>query len=1388
MSNLTLKSEQQIVGSMARTILAQTGLNDLNPGSILLTLLQAAAQEDFAQYYQMLQIVRNYNLDTTTGTDLDNRAFEYGLTRNQATAATGRITIQQAASFVEISSSFYTGFRSAIAGDTVIYINNGVGFPTSGAQQSLIVGSGTVNQEQVTYTPGVNNPQNFTNYYKITLDVPLTHDHAASELVILKQNADILIPAGTIVQVPAVGISQQVTFTTTADAVLLAGTSEVDNVDVQCTQVGTVGNIAVGAITGTSAFINPPFSGARATNDLAFSNGQDLETDTSLRNRIRSFIQGLAQSTTSGIQNAILGLTDPASAKSVVSANILQPNSVGLPVKIYIDDGTGFEPSYANQGEEVIIASALGGEQRLQTEFFPIVKAQVATLAFAPYDMSTNDLTLTINVGNQAETITFFTNDFAIPSAATALEVVNAINNVSTLVEARTADVGTALVITAKADTNEQITVTGGTANSILEFPTETVYTFYLYKNDQLLSKDGETALLDSGNIEPYNFSSTQTLLVVVDGKSANQQTITFHAADFPTPASATATQVAAVINAQLAGATASDANGKVRLVSNTGLSSLSSIQINSSTAATTLGFSLTPVTGVNSDYILNADLGVIQLNNPLVSGDKVTAGTALTRAFLTAANPGNYSFSGGETLVVTVDGGSPQTITFSAALNQSAAQVAATINTTLVGGTAVTRTVNSRSYLEIRTNSYDTGAGSISISSSSTSNTIFGFTTNTTVHSILPHTAYILSGTSGPYSFIEGDTLVVVMDQNTSGETFTITMSYPGTVTSGSSTTLFGASGLTSTFSIDEILENFWLVFKTGANTISGAVANVTNPTGTTFQYNFTSVPSGFQNFAVGDQASFSNMNSLNNDGNFLVTGITSINTVHSPVIDNTVSNPSALTPTTGDRHLIAVAANTVVNGVNIQSASVSNPSALTPSVGQAWIVAAAANSVTQPDVKGLYTDPSSPGVSEINGYRYIVNGSGVGAWTGHNNQIAYYNGIGTPGWLFITPSAGDVVYDEHSMHFYQFDGGSGTWIENDWGGKAGEVATWNGSIWVFTHSQDEEVRDVLDVASLYQYSLNTNTWTANVWGGKANEIAQWTGSSWTYEIPSTNDTVIITALSATYQYNGTSWIPFTFWVKVTNANGVIEASTASGSGLVGQRRQISDWNNVSGAITLANPVTHTPSPADTFVVIPGTKENVVSYFNNNQITSLASYAEVVLAENDSRIQIASLQNGSDGYVQVTGGKANNLLEFSNTLINGLQAYSYYTGLIKTVHSTIYGDETNLTTYPGVGAAGVKFEILPPLVLEAEFVINVGLAPGIALNNVTNQIQTAVIAYVNSLGIGKEIVLAAIIEDIMGIQGITDVQITTPSANVVVSDIELARTKASLITLNVLS
>jgi hypothetical protein len=63
-----------------------------------------------------------------------------------------------------------------------------------------------------------------------------------------------------------------------------------------------------------------------------------------------------------------------------------------------------------------------------------------------------------------------------------------------------------------------------------------------------------------------------------------------------------------------------------------------------------------------------------------------------------------------------------------------------------------------------------------------------------------------------------------------------------------------------------------------------------------------------------------------------------------------------------------------------------------------------------------------STPPVSPSRGDRYLIIPTGTGAWSGHDNEIAYCCNATGPVWDFASPSEGWVSYikDQDAWYFY--------------------------------------------------------------------------------------------------------------------------------------------------------------------------------------------------------------------------------------------------------------------------------------------------------------------------------------------------------------------------------
>jgi hypothetical protein len=139
-------------------------------------------------------------------------------------------------------------------------------------------------------------------------------------------------------------------------------------------------------------------------------------------------------------------------------------------------------------------------------------------------------------------------------------------------------------------------------------------------------------AAFECTNAETYALSDAQTLIFEID--NSGSQTVTFNTAEFVAIGAATAEEVAAVINGEARGCSATVTSGgtKVTITSDT-LGTGSELDVTGGTAAATLGFTITTTNGtgdaVNSASVTGAEL------KTLVEGD-VSGCTVSGSAFFT--------------------------------------------------------------------------------------------------------------------------------------------------------------------------------------------------------------------------------------------------------------------------------------------------------------------------------------------------------------------------------------------------------------------------------------------------------------------------------------------------------------------------------------------------------------------------------------------------------------------------------------------------------------------------------------------------------------------------------------------------------------------------------
>lgn len=629
----TPRSYPQTLGEMSDAFLSRFGLSGIKKGSAVLSILEAAAQSDVRNSQDIFSLLNSISLKRAKGVALDRIGADENVPRQLESKTTGSVNIGDS-SFNKISTAISQASPAPIAGSVTIYVVDASLFPTSG---NLYIGRGTSNYEgPLAYNGVVNNGTNWT----ISLTGPTVRFHNQNESVVLAQGGNRVIGSGTIVQTPQGNARDAVKFSTLYSATIPDGEVIVLNVPVVAQSPGPIGNVPASSVR---QFASPPFTNATVTNTLPFTNGNKTEDDETYRERIADVLNSKSKGTPLALTTSAIGVVAPDENRKVVSATFV----AGIddqPSVLYIDDGSGYEESSTGVAIEVIVDDALGGETDFALVNHPVAKAYLQTTIAAPFTLVSGSK-LAFKIGGIVSEHTFDAAEFKEIGNASAYEVVASVNaNFSLTWSARTVASGTYVAFFAKTDTNEDIelaTPSGIDANQWLGIPRGKTDTLKLYKNDRLLSKDGQKAIVVGNSFAFWKaLSSPQSLQVSVDSTPA--VTYTFTDQDFINAGTGfitlginTLAAWASVINARIPGLTASVNQGALQLISNRGNSANARVAVTGGTLVTNGLFNISDKSGINKDYVLDRNTGQLRVGTPLAVGDHLSAGTTFTRAFL---------------------------------------------------------------------------------------------------------------------------------------------------------------------------------------------------------------------------------------------------------------------------------------------------------------------------------------------------------------------------------------------------------------------------------------------------------------------------------------------------------------------------------------------------------------------------------------------------------------------------------------------------------------------------------------------------------------------------------------------------------------------------------
>jgi hypothetical protein len=146
------------------------------------------------------------------------------------------------------------------------------------------------------------------------------------------------------------------------------------------------------------------------------------------------------------------------------------------------------------------------------------------------------------------------------------------------------------------------------------------------------------------------------------------------------------------------------------------------------------------------------------------------------------------------------------------------------------------------------------------------------------------------------------------------------------------------------------------------------------------------------------------------------------------------------------------------------------------------------------------------------------------------------------------------------------------------------------------------------------------------------------------------------------------------------------------------------------------------------------------------------------------------------------------NRLGYETKPVPGASGYQYWTGLKRRVQRVVDGWEPDPETYPGVRASGASIEVREPQIQRVEVGIRVKTKDGVALQSIADTVKSEIVGYVNSLGLGQDVILSEIVSLVQAVDGVDSVVLESPKLDaerVAVGDKSVARTSPSEITLS---
>jgi uncharacterized phage protein gp47/JayE len=148
----------------------------------------------------------------------------------------------------------------------------------------------------------------------------------------------------------------------------------------------------------------------------------------------------------------------------------------------------------------------------------------------------------------------------------------------------------------------------------------------------------------------------------------------------------------------------------------------------------------------------------------------------------------------------------------------------------------------------------------------------------------------------------------------------------------------------------------------------------------------------------------------------------------------------------------------------------------------------------------------------------------------------------------------------------------------------------------------------------------------------------------------------------------------------------------------------------------------------------------------------------------------------GTDYFFNRTSGE---LQYFGSGLPAGTRVvitYTYFTGLFALAQNTVNGLPQDPVAFPGLAAAGVILYVDTPVIRTISVLLSISVRSGVDESEARDDVALVVENYIDGRTIGQDIILAAIVDRAMGIDGVENVLIQQPTSDVTILENELPK------------